>query len=48
VFLFCLPALLVGLALRALLMWGMPFAYMQHDSFKLLFGDAPFWRWLRQ
>jgi hypothetical protein len=28
----CLPALLIGLALRAALIWSMPFAYVQYDS----------------
>lgn len=28
----CLPALLVGLALRAALMWSMPYGYVQYDS----------------
>ncbi len=39
----CLPALAVGAILRGLLAWALPFAYVQHDSFKLLFGDGPFW-----
>ena len=43
VLVWCLPALAIGLVLRVLLAWGLPFAYMQHDSFKLLFGDAGFW-----
>jgi len=28
----CLPALLIGLALRAALMWSMPYGYVQYDS----------------
>lgn len=43
VLLLCLPALAVGALLRALLVWALPYAYVQHDSFKLLFGDAAFW-----
>lgn len=32
----CLPALLVGFALRAMMATAMPFAYVQHDSIRLL------------
>ena len=28
----CLPALLLGFALRAALIWSMPYAYVQYDS----------------
>lgn len=38
--LWCLPGLVVGLVLRVLMMKAMPFAYVQHDSFRLLVGGA--------
>jgi len=38
--LWCLPGLVVGLVLRVLLIKAIPFAYVQHDSFRLLAGGA--------
>lgn len=38
--LWCLPALALGFVLRALLAAAMPFAYMQHDSYRLLLSGA--------
>ncbi len=42
--LWCAPALALGLALRVLMASAMPFAYVQHDSYRLLVGGA---EWLR-
>lgn len=38
--LWCLPGLVLGFVLRALLASAMPFAYVQHDSYRLLVGGA--------
>lgn len=38
--LWCLPALLAGLVLRILLATAMPYAYVQHDSIRLLVAGA--------
>ncbi len=36
----CVPGLIAGLALRVWMAWAMPFAYMQHDSFRLVVTGA--------
>lgn len=41
--LYCLPALLVGFALRAAVMWSMPYAFIQYDSSDFF---ETTWRWL--
>lgn len=38
--LWCAPALVLGFMLRALMSSAMPFAYVQYDSHRLLFGAA--------
>jgi len=43
--LYCLPALLVGFALRAAVMWTMPYAFIQYDSSDFF---ETTWRWLEK
>lgn len=38
--LWCVPALALGLVLRAMMSAAMPFAYVQHDSYRLLLSGA--------